>query len=124
MWQQEVSNYHDETYYLFNEAMNNYLSRLQKIHNRGMVESWIEEGTIEQKSLWTETETVKYLQSLPYPENDIERKIWLAGFSATRTPLENNEAKEHEEAPQPSAKVPTPPKLSSEEQAIISQLVG
>ena len=86
MWQEEVSNYHDETYYLFNEAMNAYLSRLQKIHNRGMIESWIEEGTMEQKSIWPEQETVKYLQDLPYPENDLERKIWLAGFSSTRVP--------------------------------------
>ena len=114
MWQHEVSNYHDETYYLFNEAMNNYLSRLQKIHNRGMIESWIEEGTIQQKSLWTEGETVKYLQSLPYPENDVERKIWLAGFSSTRTPLASEEAEELKEKADPV--IEQPPK--------VSQLVG
>ncbi|MEM9774522.1 MAG: hypothetical protein AAF902_08085 [Chloroflexota bacterium] len=98
MWQHEVSNYHDETYYLFNDAMNTYLSRLQKIHNRGMIESWIEEGTTEQKSLWTENETVKYLQSLPYPENDVERKIWLAGFSSTRIPSAKEEIDQKQKA--------------------------
>lgn len=84
MWQKEVSDYRDESYYLFNDAINNYRARLQQIYNRGMIESWIASGDLANKSLWSADKTMSYFEKLPYPENETERKIWLAGFNSTR----------------------------------------
>lgn len=84
MWQKEVSDYRDESYYLFNDAINNYRARLQQLYNRGMIESWIATGDLASKSLWSAEETMSYFEKLPYPENETERKIWLAGFNSTR----------------------------------------
>ena len=84
MWQQEVRNYHDETYYLFNNALNNYMNHLQKIYNRGMIEAWIDSKEVQFRSPWSMQETLEYFEDLPYPDNQTERKIWLAGYNSTK----------------------------------------
>ena len=59
MWQQEVRNYHDETYDLFNNALNNYMNHLQKIYNRGMIEAWIDSKEVHLRSPWPMHETLE-----------------------------------------------------------------
>lgn len=86
MWHKEVTSYRDESYYLFKDAMENYREHLQQIFNRGMIEAWITKEEISEKSPWSAEKTIAYFEKLPYPENDIERKIWLAGYNSTRTP--------------------------------------
>ena len=77
MWQQEVTNYHDETYYLFNDALNSYMAHLQKIHNRGMIESWIQQKTISKHSPWSTEKTMAYFNNLPTPNNETELELSL-----------------------------------------------
>lgn len=84
MWQQEVRNYHDETYYLFNDALNNYMNRLQKIYNRGMIEAWVDVGELESRSPWSMAKTREYLEQLPNPGDTTERQIWLAGWNSVK----------------------------------------
>lgn len=110
MWQKEVSNYHDETYYLFNNALNNYMNHLQKIYNRGMIESWIDMKEVHFRSPWSMQETLDYFEDLPYPENETERKIWLAGFNSTKS---NSKIKE----------LPVPPPAVAEELPLL-EVIG
>ena len=110
MWQKEVSEYRDESYYLFNDAINTYRNRLQQIYNRGMIESWIVSGDVASKSLWTTEQTMSYFEKLPYPENETERKIWLAGFNSTRprkTPSTNNPTVSPPSMPRPAYELAT-----------------
>ncbi len=86
MWHKEVTSYRDESYYLFNDAIDIYREHLQQIFNRGMIEAWITKEEISEKSPWSAEKTIAYFEKLPYPENDTERKIWLAGYNSTRTP--------------------------------------
>jgi len=86
MWHQESTNYHDETYYLFNSALNNYMSHLQKIFNRGMIEAWIVQEDVKNLSPWSVNDTLNYFENLPRPNpaDEMEGKIWLAGFNSTK----------------------------------------
>lgn len=104
MWQNEVTSYRDESYYLFNDAIDNYREHLQQIYNRGMIEAWIAAGAISEKSPWSAEKTIAYFEKLPYPENDTERKIWLAGFNSTRslnTSQIERSPTHHQQSPQP-----------------------
>lgn len=90
MWQQEGKSYRDEAYYLFNDALNHYRAHLQQIYNRGMIESWIASGNIAEKSMWSADETMAHFEKLPYPDNEVERKIWLAGFNSAEPSKDSN----------------------------------
>ncbi|MFK7804597.1 MAG: hypothetical protein AB8G95_23375 [Anaerolineae bacterium] len=86
MRHQESTNYHDETYYLFNNALNSYMSHLQKIFNRGMIEAWIVQENVKNLSPWSVNDTLKYFEQLPIPDpsNETEGEIWMAGFNSTQ----------------------------------------